>query len=241
VLALLRTPRWAVLTTVVIGLATLFVNLGLWQLRRLEESRTENQVMSARLEAEPLPLSDMITAAGDDLASLEYRRVVVEGSYLREGEVLVRNMVHDGAAGFRVITPLETPQWTVPVDRGWVPLEMDTPPVVAAAPPAGDVTVEGVVRLSQERPAVGPVDPEGATVVSRVEVDRLAAQYGAPTAPIWVQIVDQTADSLPIPTELPDFSDQGPHLGYALQWFGFAAVAIVGHAALLRSSARGRR
>jgi LPXTG-motif cell wall-anchored protein len=39
---------------------------------------------------------------------------------------------------------------------------------------------------------------------------------------------------LPLPTDPPDFSNEGPHLGYALQWFGFALVALVGFFFLVR-------
>ena len=66
-------------------------------------------------------------------------------------EVLVRSQVHDGIAGWHVITPLVLADGrAVLVNRGWVPLEMDAVPV-PAAPPSGQVTVTGWVSLTRVR------------------------------------------------------------------------------------------
>jgi cytochrome oxidase assembly protein ShyY1 len=40
-------------------------------------------------------------------------------------------------------------------------------------------------------------------------------------------------DSVPVRLEPPVLSD-GPHLSYAIQWFAFAAIALVGAAAVIR-------
>jgi cytochrome oxidase assembly protein ShyY1 len=42
----------------------------------------------------------------------------------------------------------------------------------------------------------------------------------------------------PIPAPLPDTSE-GPHLSYAIQWFTFAAIALVGYGLLVRRARRG--
>lgn len=223
-------------------IAFVFINLGLWQLRRADERALENRVMSERLAADPTPMHDLLAAVGDDPESLEYRRVTVEGEYRPEFEVLIRNMTNLGEAGFHVITPLETEDGYVLVNRGWVPLVMDTPPV-AASPPGGEVTVTGVVRLTQRRPPVGPVEPGGVLeVASRVDIDRLAQQIAGDVAPVWVQSTDPVSASLPVPVEVPAFDDAGPHLMYAIQWFAFTLIGLVGFFFLVRNqSGRARR
>lgn len=242
VLRFLRTPRGAIALSLVLVIAFLFINLGLWQLRRADARALENQVMSERLAADPIPMRDLLAAVGDDLESLEYRRVTVEGEYRPELELLIRNMTNLGQAGFHVITPLETESGYVLVNRGWVPLVMDTPPV-AASPPEGDVTVAGVVRLTQLRPSVGPIEPDGVlTVASRVDIDRLAQQIPGEVTPVWVQSTDEVAESLPVPVEVPSFDDPGPHVMYAIQWFSFTLIGVVGFFFLVRNqSGRARR
>jgi surfeit locus 1 family protein len=121
------------------------------------------------------------------------------------------------------------------VNRGWVPLEFDTPPV-AASPPEGVVEIAGLARLGQTRSGVGPTDPPGARVVSRVDLEHLAASVDGPLAPVWLQASVPDGD-LPIPVPEPDVADPGPHLSYAIQWFAFALIGVVGYGALVRSHA----
>lgn len=236
--ALLRTPRWATATVVVVSLSLVFIALGRWQLQRHDERQLENTVNSQRIAAQPVALEDMLRAAGDDLGSLEYRRVTVSGVFDPTAEVLVRSQVANERPGFHVVTPLVTSFGTVLVNRGWVPLAVERPPVTAVPPEAGEVTVEGVVRGSQLRPSIGPVEPEGELdVVARIDLDRLSDQY-SDLLPIWVQQTDPPAGDLPIRAPLPDTDDPGPHLPYAVQWFSFAAIAVGGFALLVRRAVR---
>lgn len=240
----LRRPRWIAMTIVVTVLAGVFVALGTWQLDRLDQRRLANRVQEARLTADPLPVDVLLSAAGEDVDSLEYRRTTATGTYRVDEEMLVRNRTHDGVAGFWVLTPLELDSGLrVVVARGWVPLDLaDRPPVAEVPPPSGVVTVEGFVRLDEDRPRFGPVDPPGPQpVFNRVDLDRIAEQVPAPLAPVWIQRVDDGSRSLPFALALPDTTDEGPHLGYAIQWFSFAIIAVVGFAFLIRREVRGRR
>jgi cytochrome oxidase assembly protein ShyY1 len=54
----------------------------------------------------------------------------------------------------------------------------------------------------------------------------------------------EEGSELPVPVDPPDFTNEGPHLAYAIQWFGFAAVTLVGFYFLIRRKGRsqaGRR
>jgi surfeit locus 1 family protein len=230
----LRQPRWIVATVFVLAAAAVFIRLGFWQLDRLEARQTTNAVGEERVEAEPI---DLVTALADvegDLESLEYRRVFVWGSYDLSGEVLIRSQVHLGQAGFHVITPLVADDgWAVLVNRGWVPLGMDSPPV-DARPETGRLRVEGWVRLTQTRPTLGPEDAPGdQKIFNRVDVGRIGEQVAHTLAPVYVVAIAENED-LPAPVDLPEFDDDGPHLAYAIQWFGFAVVALVGFYFLIR-------
>lgn len=213
--------------------------LGAWQLDRLEERRTANAVQAARFEQDPIPLPDLVAAAGGDLESLEYRRATFTGTFDPSQEVLVRSQVRDGRAGFDVVTPMVGSGETALVNRGWVPLEFDEAPVAAATPPAETVDVTGVVRPSEPATATSP--DEGSATVSRVDIPLLEERLGVDLLPVYLEVIgDASATQLPIPARAPDFSDEGPHLNYAIQWFSFAVVAAVGYGFLLRRAVRAR-
>jgi surfeit locus 1 family protein len=218
-------------------LAVVFVRLGFWQLDRLEERRLENTVTEQRYLAEPVELGELLSGAGGDFESLEYRRALAAGRFDPASEVLIRSQVYRGSAGFHVITPLGGEDGSaVLVNRGWVPLVLDQVPVARALPPEGVVTVEGWIRPTRERQALGPVDPaEGRLVaLSRVDIARIQKQVPYELAPVYLVLVGEQGNELPVPLKPPRFDDEGPHLGYAIQWFSFALIGIVGYGFLLR-------
>ena len=227
-------PKWILAHAVVVAVAVVFVFLGFWQLDRHQERVAQNELGERRISSEPVSLEELVENT-EDLESIEYRRVEVTGEYAPEDEVLIRSQVHLGTAGFHVITPLvkETGE-AVLVNRGWVPLNMDQPPV-EASPPSGLVTVEGWIELSEQRPPLGPEDPPGRElgVLNRVDLERIAQQIPMAIEPVYV-IRTGDDDEPPIPVRIPAFDDQGPHLAYAIQWFGFALVGLVGYYFLAR-------
>ena len=226
---------------VVFALAVVFVNLGFWQLGRLEERRLANTVGESRFESEPVDLRTLLQGAGEEEESLEYRRATVTGVFQPEDEVLIRSQVHQGVAGFHVITPIvgEDGSATL-VDRGWIPLVLDQVPVTDAPPPEGAVTVEGWVRSTQVRGALGPTDPEDGRLVtmSRVDIGRIQEQVPYDLAPVYLSLLDGEADELPVTAPPPSFEDEGSHLAYAIQWFSFALIGLVGYFFLIRRNAR---
>lgn len=232
----LAAPRWIAATLVVVAVVAGCTWAGFWQLRRLDEREAFNDLVSGRLAAEPAPVGELLDGPP---AAAAYRRVWARGTFLPGEEVLVRSRVHDGSAGFDVLTPFLLDDGTLlVVDRGWVPLSMDTPPV-AAAPPAGPVRIDGILRESETRRGAGGGEPTGTpAVVDRIDLDVLAGRLSGPVAPVWLQLAG-SGDDLPVPLPEPDTADEGPHLSYAVQWFSFATVGIVGYAALVRRSARG--
>ncbi len=231
--------QWGVAHLAVLALLLLLVSLGLWQLRRLEERRVTNQVGLARHAAEPLDLQAMVQGSGADLHTLEYRRASTRGEWDASYEVYVRSQVRDGRSGLWVVTPLVLADGrAVMVNRGWVPVELNR---TEAAPPPGEVEVIGVVRTSRSRSALGPTDQPGVEdTIARVDLSLLDTYV--PHALLGVYLQESTANPAAWPLRLkePVFDDEGSHLIYAVQWFSFAAVGLVGYAAFIRATAHRR-
>ena len=132
------------------------------------------------------------------------------------------------------------------VNRGWVPIDVAGPPVPSATPPTTNVTVEGLVRESQVRDGFGPTDPPTGILdrVARVDVERLQQQSSYELVNFYVDLEQQIPAqprALPAGLEPPELSE-GPHLSYAIQWFIFTGLVVVGYPILLyRTAQPGRK
>jgi cytochrome oxidase assembly protein ShyY1 len=217
----------------VVSLVLAFVNLGFWQLGRWEERKLDNQVLAARLASEPLPLVQLFESAGPDFLSLDHRRTETEGEFQPDHELLIRSQVQDGVAGFHVVTPLLLAAGNaILVNRGWVPLAMDTVPS-PAAPPEGIVSVTGWLRSGEGRVTPGAV-PDDDNTVTRIEVALIEERLPWDLLPLYLVADGGSRDRLPTPVAQPVVDDEGPHLAYAVQWFAFTLIGLVGYFFLLR-------
>lgn len=248
----LLTPKWVFGHLLALTLVVAFVNFGFWQLRRLDQARSRNEVIEAR---SALPTQGLAAALAMG-QEMEFVPVAVTGTYATEHEVLLRGRSTGGGPGFHVLTPLilgadagELAGTAVLVERGWVPYAMDQVPVTAATPPAGEVRVEGDIHPPQVPPTgalagLAARDPaEGRLTQSfYVDVRRLQPQMPFELAPAYLKLRVQAPPTAgEFPTALPpEQHDLGPHLGYAIQWFSFAVIGAVGYVFLLRSVTRAR-
>lgn len=249
----LLTPRWVAFHLLVVAGIVAMVNLGFWQLRRLDERQAFNAVVEARYDQPPVSLDTVLdpsaiaTTGGIDgqtaalVDDVEWRSVTVSGRYLPDGQIRVVNRSQNGRAGDNLVAPLALDDGRVVyVTRGFVPLGLDDP----ALPTTERITVTGRIRPTSERSGVAARDPaEGIlTEVQRLDLVRLAAQVDAPLIAASLDLIEsdppETGD-LPEPVMRPDLSE-GSHLSYAVQWFIFAAAAAAGWVLAVRVSARRR-
>ena len=243
-------PKWIVRHLAVVLLVVGMVWLGFWQLRRLDEKRSIKASFEARQE---LPVEDVeaVVPAGAEpgdatVAAVANRSVTAEGTYADDDTFVVENRSFNGASGGWALTPLVLDDGTaVVVNRGFLGFDrkgvIDPPPA-----PAGEVTVKGLLLESEHRGRFGPTDPDEGKldVLARVDLARVAQQVDYDVLPAYVQRVSSdpeevTAEGAPelVALGTPELSE-GPHLSYAVQWFTFTTIAVVGYALLLRRVAR---
>ena len=220
-------PAWGVALAAA-GLAV-FVALGYWQLGRAGEKQ-------ALFDAFMQGSQDTVDAAGlgfDELA--RYQHVRLRGSYDGTRQILLDNMPSaTGQPGYRVLTPLQRADgrgWVL-VDRGWVALgatRADLPAVVVGG---GDRDVSGILDvLPIPGLRVGPAAAPGAGGWPRVLLFPTRADV---EAALGVAVESRV---ILLDAGAPDGFERkwrpslgfGPerHLGYAIQWFAFALVAVV--------------
>jgi surfeit locus 1 family protein len=200
--------------------AAVCVRLGLWQVDRLAQRRGRNAAITAQLARPPLEVAGA-GAAGD---SLQHRRLHARGAYDYTRERLWPGRFHDGAPGVAVLTPLKLADGSaVFVDRGWAPSPDGFHVDLARYRERDSAAVHGL----------GAVPPRG-----RGDVDpaRLADSLPYRVLPFVIQ---QLPDGLaPLRRWAEPQRSAGPHLVYAVQWFAFAVIAVVGTAILLTTSRR---
>ena len=245
-----RRPKWIVRHLAVVLLVVTMVLLGLWQLRRLDEKRDIKATVEARQTQPAEDVEEVVpdgASVGDDaVEAVEHRSVTASGTYADDDTFVVENRSFNGASGAWVLTPLVLEDRSaIVVNRGFLGFdragEIDPPPA-----PTGQVTVDGVLLRSEHRGRFGPADPESGrlAVLARVDLERVAEQVDYEVLPAYLQRVSSdpeevTAEGAPelVPLGLPEPSE-GPHLSYAVQWFIFTTIAVVGYALLLRRVAR---
>ena len=215
---------------------------GFWQLRRLDERKTNNAEFVVQIEQPAVPLDDLRAAIDTDPDSVINRRVIVAGSY-SPAQVVLFNRSQGGRAVDNVLTPLlltpaneGDPQGVLIVNRGAIGVEQPPP-----TPFPGGVVIEGRLRPSEsrERGSLTDAEQDVVTQVRRVDLGQLdQLADGGELLPMYVELLG--SDPAPGPDDpnlldLPELSE-GNHLSYAVQWFIFALAVAVGWVLAVRRS-----
>ena len=229
--------QWLLATVLVLAAAAVMVRLGYWQLERLFARQAFNASVQEQQAAPVFLLS--IDSDFSQLANMEYRRVRVEGSFVSQDEILLRNQNFDGQIGYQVFTPLriEGGDQVIMVQRGWIPEKNAAYHERHIYHVEGKQSIEGVLRSPETDFGLRLIpDPTLSPTQTRLDVwnnldfERLSAQMQNPLLGMYLQILpldDEGEFPRPLPLQL-DLTD-GPHLGYAGQWFLFALVLLVGY------------
>jgi surfeit locus 1 family protein len=205
----------------------LFIALGVWQLDRADQKREEARVLSERVEMPALNITAPIT----DPEALRFRKLEARGTFEPEGQILIENRRQGNRTGFHVITPLRVDgsDLRVLVNRGWIPAGADGSPAPAPVPD-GTVTVVGEAHIPSPPALVLHGGSEASKEWGRrwpyLTVDLYQAALGYAVEPVVILQDPGDADGFlrSWPREMPK---EGMHIGYAIQWFAFALIALV--------------
>ncbi len=234
--------RWVFTTLLVLLGTAICVRLGIWQLDRLEQRRTFNAHYLQMTSLPPLTLS---SAPAEDLAAQEYRAVIASGRYDHAAQVSIRNQYFRGQLGYHLLTPLILEDGAaILVDRGWIPAEgNDAPAAWRKYDQPGQVTVRGMLRAGRAvddfgralNPTPAPGQPR-LDFWALVDIPRIQLQAGYPLLPAYIQLdVDPADETPPVPYQPTVEITEGPHMGYALQWFTFASILFFGYPFFLKN------
>lgn len=224
---------------VALPLAAVFARLGIWQTTRLAERQAYNVLLEARLADTIAPFASLPL----DTVAGHYRRVKVSGVYAYDHEVAWAPRMRRGSPGVNFLTPLRVAGsgTVLMVNRGWA----YSPDARSAEFPrwreSDSANVAGYVETwtqecgdSAGAPLPGTCGDSSARALRRLDRSAVERLVGMPVYPyLLMQTSDSAlhADSIPARVGQPVL-DEGPHRGYAFQWFAFAVIALVGGSAL---------
>jgi surfeit locus 1 family protein len=197
----------------------LFAALGAWQLGRAGEKRALNRDFAAGG-----PAIDWRQLPAD---APRFQHVTLRGHYDPDRQFLLDNRSHESVAGVEVLTPLVLDDGSaVIVNRGWLPYGRTRQDLPSVAVDGEKRTITG--RIDElPRPGIwlkGPAATGWPRLVQYPRMEELSAALGRELAPRQVLLDPGVPDGYvrawSVPGAPPD-----RHLGYAVQWFAFAAVA----------------
>ncbi|MCU1430653.1 MAG: hypothetical protein JWL83_4653 [Actinomycetia bacterium] len=235
---LLLRPKWVAGHLLALVLTGVFISAGFWQIARNREANHKLAHEKAVFAA-PAP---SVTTIDPALAARRGGRATATGTFDTAHDYLLRNQVRGSATGFDVLTPLRLSTGTaVLVDRGWVSIDTVVGGWHERNPPTGIVTVRGTLRPDTPLRAGETAKKEsGVPSVPRADLALIARTTGAKLLPAYVVAEYQqptpakSAPQLPKPAKTTSVN----HISYAIQWFSFAAIAVIGWPIVLRRATR---
>lgn len=225
--------RWPIAGCLLLAVA--FMALGLWQLERRAWKLDLIERVNARVIAPPRappPPAEWTTL---DARREEYLRVQARGRLLNDRETLVQAVTELGP-GWWVMTPLQTDEGVLLVNRGFVPSDRRAPASRASGAPQAPVIVTGLLRLTEPHGGYLRANDPGAERWYSRDVAAIAKARGlVRVAPFFLD-----ADATPNPGGYPVggltvIAFRNAHLAYALTWFALAGLSLFGGWLVLRS------
>ncbi|HLB36162.1 MAG TPA: SURF1 family protein [Gemmatimonadales bacterium] len=226
--------------------AAVCVRLGFWQVSRLHQRQAVRAMVEARqrqpeLEVTALTAFRAVTLGIED--SLAYRPAVARGVFDFSRQVVVVARSVDEVPAVYVVTPLQLAGGSaILVERGWVPSpDAYTVPLDSLGEPDSAQVAGILLRITASREFPLP-DSTWPVPVPVADPDRLAGRFPYRLLPWVLRRSQPGGPAAPAPPALRPIPlpviDNGPHLSYAIQWFAFATIALVGSAALFRREKR---
>lgn len=215
-----------------LGLMALFIRLGFWQVERLGEKEALIARVAERVDAAPVPFPP--PRQWPELApeALEYTSVTATGTFRHDLSVLVFTALSEprgrfSGPGYWIVTPLLLEGGgSLLVNRGFVPQGQEDALRSGPSSPAGVVNIAGVLRQSEDANWFSPAPDPVRRIASVRSVEAIVPMLPPellPVAPMTLDLPAGPEGALPQGGEtVMRFSNN--HLGYAITWFGFAAL-----------------
>jgi len=201
-------------TVAMVLLVPLFISLGLWQVERAQHKDQLADLQEIRGALPPL----RVDAASDRFEEIQFRHLSITGTLRTDKQIFIENRKHLGRSGFHVVTPMQiegSNQYML-INRGWIAdTKQESRPVdtIVSIPQPPALILDESIPSADQR--AWPF----------LTLDKYQAWSGLEVVPFLL---------LQSPDDETGFIRQWPvqqyngamHIGYAIQWFAFAVIAL---------------
>ena len=224
--------RKAVLAILAICVAIVFLALGGWQVRRFSARQAQNAFLASRRYG-PVVTLDSLPA---DTGEAHFRRVHITGNYDYGNQIIFTLRGRNGSPGINIVTPLlrNRKDTAVLVNRGWV---YSPDGITVDLNPWREADTVNATGFVETFPTKGPFpkpSPKRPGAFRRLDRAQLEKILPYPIADYYVVLTDSSSLASAPPRVEPLPLDEGPHRGYAIIWFSFAAISIIGITVFIR-------
>lgn len=179
-------------------LALIFFRLSYWQWTRHQEKQSYISGLQSKLKE---PITKFQEIPKSSLTSEIFRRVILQGEFDYEHEVILRNREYDSMPGVYTLTPLkykdpDNSDSYILVNRGFIPLTFSTKENRKKVNnPKGTVTIVGLIKEAQSRKFLAPEDPESGGANPwvdawlRVDIENINKQLLYKLAPVYLESI----------------------------------------------------
>lgn len=202
-----------------------FINLGMWQLRRADEKQLLLKSFSQRAHQAPLKVDSLLVQN-----DLRFHRAQLEGTFDNAHTILLDNKTRHGKIGYEVYTPFKAIGFDLPilVDRGFVQStgnRRDLPTIRAVT---DETMIIGLLNKPPKYAALGAMvdKPTWPLRVEFIDLPKIGKQLHTDFFPYILILDPKHAAAFESEWEIVIMSPER-HQGYALQWFAFALVLLV--------------
>lgn len=215
-------PDWRI-TGATLLFCALTVVAGNWQSGKAAYKQTLQERFDERSASVATPLSESLVEGAD----YDQRPVVVRGTYLSKYEIFLDNKVHQGKAGYQLLTPLKIglSDTHVLINRGWIAqgrTREDLPQVSAST---SMLEIRGVAMVPGSRFMELQSGTNTGRVWQNLDLEAYRQWSGLRLQPVVIQQIGGTEDGLLREWPRPDFGID-KHRIYALQWYSFCVLAV---------------
>jgi len=226
-----RSKRGRIVVSVLLfmSLFILCIQLGFWQLRRAEYKRLLQQDYHQRQTmTTPLQVKDLTNYPLHDLA---YYRLAVSGYYDNAHTFLWETRYQKHRPGYDIISALKVPgdERYVLVDRGWLPYTINRTNTPSVSPIKQQQQLVGMIyqpKKTSFRLGKAEIQKQWPHRISSLDFAAIEKALGHPVYPFLLMLKD--FEPLQVQPQ--------KHTAYAVQWFGLAAVIMIGSWFFFRKS-----
>lgn len=219
---------WLILTLLVfVGL----LMLGNWQLNRAieKEQRLAKMVQIQQQYALSIPQILTLQQKQTDQSYINDFPVAITGEFLSNIIFLLDNQTNAGSLGYRVYQVLQSDDYSVLVNLGWVQGSINRAEYPELQSVSGKVKVKGNIRLIEKGMTLMSQNYEDVSWpfrVQQIELDKFSSLIGHQLLPFVVYLdknellgYEKNWQPIVMPPE--------KHRGYAFQWFSLAIAWLL--------------